>query len=743
MRRALLLLGILACPVRVDAAETRVSVPASDGAEVCRFAAGDRENPFQRWLADSTPVCVPSGSSLAFPAGLSNVFARSRNGISIDPVVVDGSAAPSTLTFSVAAAATLVVHLPPGDRGVLYAPKRVIAFPAAERMTVPAGEELWLFVMSQSTAVGIVEIAAIPQGSERTVDLRELSGARAIVGWTHIAESDRDALQNARGVRQPSVTAIVEGKQFEAVSLPAPEMLGGAFVLFRGVPAGPAEVQLSGRGWLTHRRQIQIAAKPVTTMVEPIPARPTARIAVNWSLPYNAAAIERSLGSCEVTPDTPRFDLTISACAPSKGSEPEACQPVKTEPLRTEVNFGTVAVDEVPPGLYRAELRYGKLPPAGTTAQVRPLSQTTMQLQGNYFAGYGDLTRGGKPIAEDMRIAFPGGGVGFSARNSGEYYAALTQLFGVDARIDVITCGGNAFFVLADRPATRNGRFDIDIPDNSLTLTVIDTFTRAAVRSATIRLVVMSLSGRGPVMSRKMEPDDEGRLALRGLPQRELRIEVSRSGYRTKELAPFTLGKTENKEIEVQLEPVSGMQAKLVSARPFRSAIIYWFSASGSEIEHAEVDPDGTFAFDANHYRDETMTVVSLSHPLWIARPPSAARGRVLEIRFPDGAPERRAEVTIAGAGPRMTTPIGVAIGGLRVPQPALARHQALRELTTLVRGEGPLSIPGLAETGPIDILRGPSQFVAPQAMEFFASRDFAPRSSQRLTAQSPDVVFK
>ena len=136
------------------------------------------------------------------------------------------------------------------------------------------------------------------------------------------------------------------------------------------------------------------------------------------------------------------------------------------------------------------------------------------------------------------------------------------------------------------------------------------------------------------------------------------------------------------------------------------------------------------------------MTIVSSSHPLWILRPPAVERSKALQIRFPDAAAIRNAEATILGVPARATTVLGVAIGGLRVPQPVLAQHQARRSLTTVVRGEGPLLIPSLAETGPIDVLRGPTVVAPPQTLEFLAMRDFAATAVRRLEPGSASVVF-
>jgi hypothetical protein len=130
-----------------------------------------------------------------------------------------------------------------------------------------------------------------------------------------------------------------------------------------------------------------------------------------------------------------------------------------------------------------------------------------------------------------------------------------------------------------------------------------------------------------------------------------------------------------------------------------------------------------------------------------VLRAPPVDPPTPLQVRFPDAAPQRDAEVVIDNMPARMMTVIGVAIGGLRVPQPVLAQHLALRGVAPLVKGGGPSLIPGLAESGPIDILRGPSGLQPPpqqqpQFMETLMLRGFAPVATQRLQQGSAAVIF-
>src|SRR3954471_21737344 len=226
-----LTLVVLALSATIAVAETRVTLTgAAEGGEVCRFQAGNREKPIERWLSAQSVTCVASDATLTFPPGLWNVFARARGAVSIDPIVVDATAAPANLAIALVPAATVMLQLPPAASGVLYAPKHAIAFPAAERTTVPAGDELWLIVMSKGAPVAVVPIAALEPGIERVVDARSISDAPAVLGWMHVSEVDRAAVKTARGVQLPRVAITTAGKEIVA-SLPGQDALNGAFVL--------------------------------------------------------------------------------------------------------------------------------------------------------------------------------------------------------------------------------------------------------------------------------------------------------------------------------------------------------------------------------------------------------------------------------------------------------------------------------------------------------------------------------
>jgi hypothetical protein len=746
----LLILAVLGFASPAAAAVVRLQSDAQG--EVCRFGAGEGDDPFQRWLTPGEVTCVAAGSSLTFPPGRWNVFGRSDGAVSADPVLVSGAKAPESITLSLAPAATLHLQLPADHTGVVYAPKSVTAFPASENMTVPAAQELWLFVLAKAVPVAVIVIAPTDAGSERLVDVRNVRASQAVVGWLQVPEADRRALKVARGVNVPRIRITFAGKESAVASLPAPEALDGAFILLPGLSQG--DLEFGGHGWLPVRRKIAPGSQALTIVRQPIEARATAILIVNWSTMSDLPALDAKLGTCQQPPPPQRFELTISSCASQKPGKPvdeATCQPIRTDTLLPEARFGSASIDDIAPGTYRAEVRFGKLPPAVLIAVLAPLDREPLRLLFDYNEAYGSLTRGGQPLGEDARIDFPHG-VGFSPRDGSDYHAVLMGPVGIDEKIDIVPCRGQRAFVLTDAPFNGRGRLDIDIPDNILTVTVVDTFTHAALPSATLKFVLMSKRvPRRVVFTRVLNQDNpeqgmaekgervEGRFTIKGVPEREIRIHVTNTGYKTRDIDPFSITKTEKRDLEVQLEPLNGSQGKIDSRRSFEKGTILWFASAGVQTESADLSPDGTFIYEIPHLRDETMTVVSFSHPLWITRAPLAERGKMLEIPFPDAVPVRETDVWLAGFPNRAATLIGVVIGGLRVTTAALAQHLALRGLEPIVRGAGPLHVLDLAETGPIDFLRGP--FVD-MTMRTPLVGNFVPIATQRLGPGIGRVVF-
>ena len=223
---------------------------------------------------------------------------------------------------------------------------------------------------------------------------------------------------------------------------------------------------------------------------------------------------------------------------------------------------------------------------------------------------------------------------------------------------------------------------------------MIDTFTRELLPAARVDYQIMSLRmPHRPILKGKLTSGEDGTFRLESVPERELRFQAIHTGYRRQTVPPFSLTASEVKELEIQLVPLRGRPAKISSAVPFADAVIYWHSSRGLMTERVDVDPDGTFFYEGDHSPDETMSIVSSSHPLWVSRSPAIERHRQLQIRFPDAAPVASLEI-----GPGRAMP-AVSIGGLPVAPAVLRAHLSLRDIH-----RRPEVIPAMAQTGRIEV---------------------------------------
>ena len=735
MRPLLLALLALATPAAAATITlTRDGAPVSG--EVCRFRSGDAANPFKRWFASQEVAC---GGTI--PKGSWNVFGRTADAISAVSVLVSGE---DVVSLELQSAATVLPLLPQGKGGLIYVPRRKSGFAFDDktaRVNVPANEELWLFVVDKAKPVALFPIPAIEAGKEQSVDARG-DGPAAVVGWLQIPEEDRAAIENASGIVAPGVRAGTR----EADPLPSLRFLNGAMFRVRDVPAGDAELRIEGRGWMHERVGVKVE-KALTVAQQPLLVRASGNLAVHWSS-GDLIALNDSFDSCEPPNESSFVEVVVSKCPKARKGEPfdpKACAPVRQESFDPLPKMGIMTLDDIAPGTYRAELHFGKLPPVSGQIAVAPMQTKEMFLSPIYLTAYGSVTHGGEPLHEKVELKFPGG-PGFAPADSDEYHAVLLSLAGLDAQIKVAACDGlPRAIVLTDEAMRPHARFDVDIPANKLTLNVTDTFTREPLSGSTVKYEVMSkIYRQRVVMEEKILTDGDGRVVMEGVPVREIHLTVSHPGYQKQELEPFTMPKRDEKEIDVQLLPLRGNNGKITSDRPFDGGVVVWYTANGSETERADLDADGTFIYMNEHASDETMAVVSRSHPLWVLRSPAVERRQVIKVAFPN-APVRNVTVGLATANRRDSWHIGFVIGGVRVPPPVLAMHQAMRKEPAVARADQQLQVRDLLATGPIEVLLGPTTAEFSQRgrpFDFFVLPNYANAPREKLAPDATQVTF-
>jgi hypothetical protein len=635
------------------------------------------------------------------------VYGRISGQAVSNPVLVDGRKAPQSLTLALRPAAQITPQLVAGQDAVVYATRTAAAFPVSPgAVTVPANEPLWGIALEKGQPAGIRAIAPLSPGATSSEDLQGSVGGPLVLGWLQVPPADQSALEKAQGMSVPRVHFTTQSSAREAEPLPGLALLNGAFVLVKSVVAGDGELDLSGRGWVTNKMRARVDKSVVTVVNTPLIARGAASLFVTWSSGSNVVELDEQLGACGGT-DPRRGFIEISVAACSKKAQ-DSCSVMRQETFVPELQLGNVTADDLPPGLYRAEFRYGKLPPVQQYVELRPFQQERTILSVRYVSIYGGLTLGGELLEDEASLKFPSGGRGFADRK-GEYRAVLLDTFEVETRIDVTTCRGTfKAFTLAESGCAENQRFDIDVPDNELTINVIDTFTRDALPGSTVKYTIFSKRvPRKPVMTDDIKTTARGAV-LHNVPEREIVLEVSHAGYQKQVLKPFTMPRNEPKTIDVELVPLRGSSGRIVSPRPFDHAWLHWFSASSVATEHAEVDADGSFIYSGTHTPEETMVLVSQSHPLWLTRSPALDQRTPFSIPFPGNVPVRTFDVVLPGAPEKRNTFIGLLVGGIRIPHELFRSHQSFRNESELVEGRGPLTVRDILETAPIDVILGP-----------------------------------
>jgi hypothetical protein len=731
-----------------------------EGAQICRFDAADAEDPFRRWLIPDSLTCSAAGTPVDFPLGLWNVFVRTGGAeVSTSPLLIDGARAPASVTLALSPAATVTPMIGDRQTAVVWAPQSGSAFPrdaATGRITVPAGQSLWLIVIERSDPVAVIPIDPLEPRTERRLEWgRGQDDASSILTWVRMSETDRAALDE--GTRPPAIRAVAGESDHAAEPLPPPALLHGAFALIREIIAGPAVLEIGGRGWLPHRRNIEVRPARLNLLRQPLEAGGSATIVVNWNAYQDLAALNASLGSCDRRRGESSDTLvSLLACAPpdrATRGEPPSCQEVRSQSFAAHLRFGRMTVEDMPPGDYRAEMRSGRLPPAIRTATIPPFTTRNLNLGSRYEELQGSVRQGGEPLDRDAEIEFSGG-VGFAVAETGELRAAALPSveLATDSVVKVTSCDGviRADVVL-DRPRPR-GRIDIDIPRNELIIHVIDTFTRHTIPRASVRYSVISkLLPPRPIIVRELvsigssSPSYErsGGLSIKEVPDRQIRLTVHSGGYEKLEVPPFRVADGETKRMEIELLPLRGTAGRIVSDRPFGNATLLWVDSSGRETERTDLAPDGVFVAANAHEADERMAVVSQSHPLWVTRSPKIDRGREIAVPFPDGG-RRGLAVSVEGDQSPDARVIGIVMAGIMVPQPAIHLHQSLRRMPAMLPAGGSWNIRDLADF-PLEVILGPQLRELPPrsaGMDVLAFPQFAGAPRKPVPTGVSSVVF-
>jgi hypothetical protein len=513
-------------------------------------------------------------------------------------------------------------------------------------------------------------------------------------------------------------------------------------LIFRNVPSGQATLKVAGPLWVAASQPVTVSADDRVTLVnERLPAIVGGHLSVSWSVPSDVPV---QMSSCEKTPPAPPPDeVVLLRCAGLQLDSDMASMPVERCEIERKMRLtqteraGTLQFDGVADGLYLAELRYGGLPPARAVVTARQGANTSADLRPSSAFIQGRLTRAGKP-AQASIVFFTGKSV--SSSETGEYFTLLSGDPGRNL-IRINACDDSFSYIhVPDAAPPLNGSYDIRIPENDFTVTVVDKATSVPLPAATL-----SFGPKIPDRPGAMQYMENWTVGAKGqavLGPFALPLQGSICGH-----AQGYLDRCQDVELrkdheELTLEMSRGeSRSGRIDVRGY--ALVAWADGAGNVTELVPVEDDGTFRYESKHEPGETFFLLSPTLPLVALRQPALRPGDALEITIPH-VPSRAFTIRLGEKIAQQNAFLDIQVGDILLPINVWGQHQRLRGQRSMITRRATLTVGAIAQTGPITVVLGPDPETTPPVPGVTLDDLFRRLGSglQRAVVTSNEVVF-
>jgi hypothetical protein len=699
MKRAFLLLA-LAVPAHADRFNVTFEGKSLDGSEVCAFRAGEASSPITRFFGGGpATTCYRAERDVRLPPGTWNVYARRGAELISDAtvLVVAGEGKPHDLRLVRAATVDTTA-------AALHPDEALWAYVVATGDVIPINPTV--------PATRIVPLIATGPRIRAIGDpITPAAGQLVRVAFRS------DAAQSGSVVVPVTIGSPPKGKfSPPKVTLGAAQQDARALVFFRGVAAGAHDVKLAGDRWTTVTRPVKVIAGEIA-VADPIVARPGSKLRVHWWTPVAPASLAQPERECGARPTraakSPSFRLDLLECPDQKPGGTiemvarESCTVVAGSELPADAAKGVVELRGIAAGLYFVRVTHPGLPPFFQSISVGADDTSDADVEIRYVTFFGKVTRAAKPL--HVRVF---GTVTDS--DTGEYTAVLTRLPKADIPIDLRPCdGGRAITLVPDDAPRENARFDIDVPDNHLTVHVVDAESRAPIEKAVINLAALQ---NGQDQAAHFAgfaglTDADGRLMLDSVVEnKRLHVCATRSDYENACADRFTFGGDAEKTIELALSRTVERRGRVVLDGPQQFASVSWYSPDGHLTEIAQVKEDGTFTYKRSHAAGEIVSYVSSNQPFIAFRQPPVAEEELFEIRPAAGARRRTFQVALSPQA-REGAFVTIALGDMIIPADAFLWHVERHGAQPSLRPGWTANVPDVVESAPIRVILIPFSF--------------------------------
>lgn len=590
--------------------------------------------------------------------------------------------------------------------------------PESSRISVPAGRIVLPMLISHGAPRMIADAIQLKAGQRSIVRFRPpATGTGDLVTWIE-ARFDPGAIRNLAALSTATVEAVDKERRYTAVP-PLEHSTGmtSALQVFRNVPAGPVTVRLTGKTWETDEIDAVVVNGQVTVTSAALTAVPAGSATVR----YRISQIEGTrVQRCPEAKD-PRDDDTIvqfSAyrCADTKrptedGYDLTGCTDRIVQRVPLSETLSETMSAELPglrAGHYIFEASHPALGRPRKYAFIAQADSLDIELDATAVAVFGRVTRAGKP-ASNVKLTFheDTANVGIAVTNEhGEFAAFVPQDPGTWPA-QLVACDDTFRYKHAPEERQAGTPYNVDIPMNSLSVTVRDAMSGSPIAGARVRYALTEDETERNVLSAESQTaDDLGIATFETLPaQRKMHVCATFRGYDRACAPMLTLKNDEQRSLALSLVRDKSKRGRVLGLK-IEIGRVFWINeVTGltSEVCAVPMGADGAFNCKVAHTPEEYVVLASTNQPLMVVPRTNIQLGDEIIINVAPPPALRSFDIVIESNDTEKRF-VTLSIGGRIVPLNAFIFHMNNRRRGSEAAKGRPVRVIEVADAGPITV---------------------------------------
>ncbi|MEA2571730.1 MAG: hypothetical protein QOI24_3731 [Acidobacteriota bacterium] len=677
------------------------TLAAALAATLCTWKPASTGNPIDRFFSSAKVECQEAKAG-SVARDRVNIFVRGDDRIGIDVALtnrVDEEALQRMIERARQAAREKVNGLADGDALYAYVPETAVAIPLVVSDGAAFVPVETTFILIAASPKGIITGVSAPSRSD-TPDITLTK--RAFIGWL------QTKLPKTGAPKSPPIV-MLDGKHKPDAAL---KLEASPLIIFRDASDGKHELTLRGDSWKT--QTIALESKEITVMKEPIVATPSRNLTIRWTLLNDPATLAPKEEACDVPAAkiTGPMTMTLLDCP---GMLPNAwymsvdrrkCRDAATVTLPDDQRHGRTELHDLASGPYLLRFSHEKLPDLWQSIIVPDDRDGDIAANVEYFRLFGTITRGGKAVRANLAVS---GGETVSDAD-GKYEVTITDSR-IGNMVTVIPCDTEQEYRhINDERPPANSRFDIDIPQNVLTIDVVDDADGKPIPKAHVSFGLVMNGKEGEdggawYAASADSTDDNGRTIVKQTDKdHKVLVCANRDDYERKCADPFRFEEQAEVGIRLALKKLVLHQGSVHVAGPIDTGMILWHTRDGVQIEQSRTKEDGTFTYSKPHPPGTIVSFISSSHPLYVFLQPLVNDAQPFEFALPS-APVRSFEVVLDEAATAPNVFFTLALGDLTIPMLTLSSYGPRHGTRNSIRKGGTAVVRDILETAPISVV--------------------------------------